>query len=90
VSLDLIEDSSVGVDARILDVGGGDSLLADRLLARGYRDVTMLDVPDAALSRARQRRAPAVDSLPGSRPTSRHSWRPRISTTGTTVLPFSF
>jgi 2-polyprenyl-3-methyl-5-hydroxy-6-metoxy-1,4-benzoquinol methylase len=55
VSLELIEESGVGVDARLVDIGGGDSLLVDSLLARGYSDVTVLDISATALSRARER-----------------------------------
>jgi SAM-dependent methyltransferase len=39
---------------RIIDVGGGTSLLAERLLDRGYA-VTVLDISQAAIDRARQR-----------------------------------
>jgi 2-polyprenyl-3-methyl-5-hydroxy-6-metoxy-1,4-benzoquinol methylase len=38
----------------VIDVGGGTSLLADRLLDRGYA-VTVLDISQAAIDRARQR-----------------------------------
>jgi hypothetical protein len=38
-----------------VDVGGGASVLVDRLLDAGYRDLTVLDVAAAALDRARTR-----------------------------------
>ncbi|MHC4106460.1 MAG: class I SAM-dependent methyltransferase [Planctomycetota bacterium] len=38
----------------VIDVGGGASILAGRLIAAGY-DVAVLDISDAALQRARQR-----------------------------------
>jgi SAM-dependent methyltransferase len=38
----------------VIDVGGGTSLLAERLLDRGYA-VTVLDISQAAIDRARQR-----------------------------------
>jgi 2-polyprenyl-3-methyl-5-hydroxy-6-metoxy-1,4-benzoquinol methylase len=41
--------------ARVIDVGGGASTLVDDLLGRGYRDVTVLDVADAALEVSRRR-----------------------------------
>jgi 2-polyprenyl-3-methyl-5-hydroxy-6-metoxy-1,4-benzoquinol methylase len=47
----------------VIDVGGGTSLLAERLLDRGYV-VTVLDISQAAIDRARQRlgdRATQVD-----------------------------
>jgi rhodanese-related sulfurtransferase/SAM-dependent methyltransferase len=39
----------------IIDVGGGASTLVDVLVARGYRDLTVLDVSHAALDIARSR-----------------------------------
>ena len=39
---------------RVIDVGGGTSLLAERLVDRGYA-VTVLDISQAAIDRARQR-----------------------------------
>ena len=41
--------------APVVDVGGGASRLVDALLADGYRDVTVLDIAEAALDRARHR-----------------------------------
>lgn len=43
--------------SRILDVGGGTSLLVDALLDCGYRDLTVLDVSAAALAISRERLA---------------------------------
>jgi ubiquinone/menaquinone biosynthesis C-methylase UbiE len=54
-SLDLIARTHLPKDAKILDVGGGDSLLVDELVARGYNDVIVLDLSGAALDRARGR-----------------------------------
>src|SRR5699024_2845738 len=45
LSLDLIGRSGIAAGARIIDVGGGASPLAGDLLAAGYTDVTVLDVP---------------------------------------------
>ncbi len=57
-SLALIEATGLGPDAAVLDVGGGASRLVDALLARGHRDVTVLDLAEAALARARARLGP--------------------------------
>lgn len=48
---------AVGVDpARsVIDVGGGASMLVDRLVDRGFGDVTVLDVSEVALAEARTR-----------------------------------
>jgi SAM-dependent methyltransferase len=53
-SLDLIT-RSVGADAAVVDVGGGASTLVDGLLARRQREVTVLDISEAALDVAKRR-----------------------------------
>jgi SAM-dependent methyltransferase len=55
ISLRLIASAARHRDARIIDVGGGESTLADDLVTRGYRDVTVLDVSGTALDVARER-----------------------------------
>ncbi|WP_262512204.1 class I SAM-dependent methyltransferase [Mucilaginibacter defluvii] len=42
-------------DAAIIDIGGGDSLLADHLLALGYTNITVLDISAKAIGRAKLR-----------------------------------
>jgi SAM-dependent methyltransferase len=42
-------------DAPIIDIGGGASLLADRLLEAGFTNLTVLDVSEIALSQVRAR-----------------------------------
>lgn len=54
-SLALIARAHPTTDARIIDVGGGASLLADCLLDGGYRHVTVLDVSGQALSASKAR-----------------------------------
>jgi SAM-dependent methyltransferase len=51
-SLELIEQTRPGKDAAIIDIGGGASRLADGLLERGFRRVTVLDISAAALDLA--------------------------------------
>lgn len=41
--------------ARVIDVGGGASTLVDDLLDRGYENVTVLDISEAAIEVARER-----------------------------------
>lgn len=55
LSLDLIEVADGGRRGRIIDVGGGASLLVDRLLDRGFSRVAVLDLSDAALAKSRDR-----------------------------------
>lgn len=55
VSLGLIAEAAPQRDARIIDVGGGESTLVDDLLARGYRELSVLDVSSTALEVAKAR-----------------------------------
>lgn len=54
-SVRLIEAAGLNTQSCVIDVGGGESHLVDYLLARGVRDVAVLDVSGAALDRARRR-----------------------------------
>lgn len=49
VSLELIAGLDVPHDDPVLDAGGGASSLAGELVGRGFRDVTVLDLSEAAL-----------------------------------------
>lgn len=55
VSLELVGSLDLPASASVLDVGGGASRLVDHLLDAGYEDVTVLDVAEASLAKARQR-----------------------------------
>jgi len=55
MSLALIDRLRVPTDAPVIDIGGGASLLVARLLARGYMDLSVLDVSWTALEIARHR-----------------------------------
>ena len=55
VSLELINLLGVAPEASTIDIGGGASILVDRLLARGFTDLTVLDISTAALQASRQR-----------------------------------
>jgi trans-aconitate methyltransferase len=54
-SLDMIAAFSLPKDAAIIDIGGGDSLLVDYLLALGYTNLTVLDISSNAIERAKMR-----------------------------------
>lgn len=54
-SLALIATAGIGRDDAIVDVGGGASLLADRLLDRGHSDITVLDIAETGLAVVRAR-----------------------------------
>ncbi len=55
VSLELIASIGMGHAAKIIDVGGGASVLVDKLLARGFNDLTVLDISLKALDYAKER-----------------------------------
>jgi trans-aconitate methyltransferase len=55
VSLEMLDAAGISSASSVVDVGGGDSLLVDALLARGLTRVTVLDVSQEALDRARTR-----------------------------------
>jgi 2-polyprenyl-3-methyl-5-hydroxy-6-metoxy-1,4-benzoquinol methylase len=54
-SLALIDALSLEPSAPVIDVGAGRSTLADDLLTRGLRDITVLDIAEAALADTRAR-----------------------------------
>jgi len=54
-SLDFIRHFDLPKNASMIDVGGGDSKLADFLLDEGYQNITVLDISEAALKRAKHR-----------------------------------
>lgn len=56
-SLRLIDALALAPDAPIIDIGGGRATLVDDLLARAFRDVTVLDIAEPALADARARLA---------------------------------
>ncbi len=54
-SVELTNLLGIALETGLIDVGGGASILADRLLARGSTDLTVLDVSQAPLHASRQR-----------------------------------
>ena len=63
VSLALIEAAGLGKQDRIIDIGGGASVLVDFLLQRGYRHPAVLDISAAALAHARARLGARADQV---------------------------
>jgi SAM-dependent methyltransferase len=63
VSLGLIVRTGIDKNGAIIDVGGGASRLVDDLLAKGYIDLTVLDISASALSLAKQRIGPLADTV---------------------------
>jgi ubiquinone/menaquinone biosynthesis C-methylase UbiE len=62
-SLALIEHAGAGPSASIIDIGGGQSTLVSDLLARGYQNLTALDISAAAIEKARERFGDSADRI---------------------------
>ena len=54
-SLRLIEAAVSRPSAAVVDVGSGSSELVDHLLARGFTDITLVDISGRALQQVRER-----------------------------------
>ena len=63
LSLELISATGARRDAPILDVGGGASVLVDRLLDAGYTQLSVLDISSRALDHARRRLGPRATQV---------------------------
>ena len=59
-SLAVIDSIGLDTSAAVIDVGGGASYLVDNLTARGFSDVTLLDLSPAALEESRARNGGSV------------------------------
>lgn len=62
-SLNLLEQLNIPHHAKIIDVGGGDSFLADHLLEKGYQNITVLDISKSAINRAKKRLGTNADRV---------------------------
>jgi 2-polyprenyl-3-methyl-5-hydroxy-6-metoxy-1,4-benzoquinol methylase len=62
-SLSLIERSTPNRSARIIDVGGGESTLVDDLVARGYGNLTVLDISQTAINVTKARLGVLADRI---------------------------
>lgn len=54
-SIEFISLFNLPKQAKIIDIGGGDSHLVDALLEMGYSNVSVLDISSKAIDRAKQR-----------------------------------
>jgi 2-polyprenyl-3-methyl-5-hydroxy-6-metoxy-1,4-benzoquinol methylase len=57
ISLQFLQEYNIAKTAAIIDIGGGDSFLVDNLLELGYQNITVLDISEAALNKAKTRLA---------------------------------
>ncbi|WP_333809193.1 class I SAM-dependent methyltransferase [Flavobacterium sp.] len=62
-SIQLIQACKVAKDAKIIDIGGGDSYLIDSLLELGYTNLFLLDISAAAIERAKKRLGEKVQNV---------------------------
>jgi len=63
ISQRLIQDSVSDRNQPVLDVGGGASVLVDRLQERGFTNLSVLDISANALEHAKQRLGQASDQI---------------------------
>ncbi len=54
-SLNFIKELNIPFAAKIIDIVGGDSFLVDHLLDKGFKDITVLDISEGAIERAKLR-----------------------------------
>ncbi len=62
-SLDFIHGFNLPKTAKIIDIGGGDSKLVDFLLEEGFENITVLDISENALERAKKRLGTLADKV---------------------------
>ncbi|MDQ2768733.1 MAG: class I SAM-dependent methyltransferase [Gemmatimonadota bacterium] len=62
-SLELLREAGAESNTDIIDVGGGDSLLVDTILAGRLGCITVLDISGGALDRARARLGPRASEV---------------------------
>ena len=63
VSLEFIHSFHLPKSARIIDIGGGDSKLAECLLDEGFENISVLDISEKAIERARKRMGVRADKI---------------------------
>jgi len=62
-SLDFIENLGIAKDAKIIDIGGGDSYLIDVLLKNGFTNLTLLDISANAIDRIKKRLGTSAEKV---------------------------
>jgi trans-aconitate methyltransferase len=63
MSLQMVDAAGASAADALIDVGGGASPLAEELLDRGFRDVTVLDISAAGMQQARDRLGPRAGQI---------------------------
>lgn len=62
-SMEFVDLFKLPVDSAIIDIGGGDSCLADALLEKNYSKITVLDISANAIDRAKKRLGEKADKV---------------------------
>ncbi len=62
-SIDFLKQNEIKKSAKIIDVGGGDSYFVDHLLKLGYKKITVLDISESAIERAKSRLGDAAKDV---------------------------
>ncbi len=62
-SIEFINLFSLPKNAKVIDIGGGDSHLVDALLEMGYTNISVLDISAKAIERAKKRLGANVDAV---------------------------
>lgn len=62
-SLDFFNQYNVAKTDKVIDIGGGDSFLVDHLLDLGYLNITILDISQSAINRAKARLGARANSV---------------------------
>jgi trans-aconitate methyltransferase len=62
-SLEFLHEFNLSKKSGIIDVGGGDSKLVDYLLNEGYENITVLDISEQAINKAKQRLGSNADRV---------------------------
>ena len=63
ISLDFVKQFNLPKTAKIIDIGGGDSFFVDYLIDLGYKDITVLDISEKAIDRAKQRLGDKAETI---------------------------
>lgn len=62
-SIQLIKACKLPKDAKIIDIGGGDSYLIDSLIELGYTNLYLLDISENAIERSKKRLGANADKV---------------------------
>jgi cyclopropane fatty-acyl-phospholipid synthase-like methyltransferase len=62
-SMEFLMLFNLAKDAGVIDIGGGDSNFVDTLLEQGYTNITVLDISENAIERAKKRLGEAGDKV---------------------------